>query len=260
LAARIFADLPAADRAQLKSISKWDIESVSGLSYDTILMLELANDALHCRASSCQDTKNQTVLKLYNTIGQEELHVATFLKLTPPAESSLGFDTTGMSWSQYIAVVQAEELIALSGGTIVGSAVAKGSSFVAARLGSQIAGRFAKHATNTTSIGGKTCVYSCEVGGITRYVGITDDIVKRGQAHLRERGIIIDQIPGMANLSRADARAVEQTLINYHGLGKNGGTLINKINSISAVKNPTVNGTSNFPGMGPLKFPSLVSR
>jgi len=82
-------------------------------------------------------------------------------------------------------------------------------------------------------------VYSCEVSGITRYVGITDDIVKRGQAHLRERGIIIDQIPGMANLSRADARAVEQTLINYHGLGKNGGTLINKINSISAVKNPT---------------------
>ena len=30
------------------------------------------------------------------------------------------------------------------------------------------------------SIGGKTCVYNCVVDGVTRYVGITDDIVKRG--------------------------------------------------------------------------------
>jgi hypothetical protein len=95
------------------------------------------------------------------------------------------------------------------------------------------------NAPNTATIGGKTCVYSCEVGGVTRYVGITDDITKRGQAHMREKGIVIDQIPGLSNLSRADARAVEQTLINYHGLGKNGGTLINKINSISAVRNST---------------------
>jgi filamentous hemagglutinin len=33
--------------------------------------------------------------------------------------------------------------------------------------------------------------------------------------------------------------AVEQTLIKYYGLEKNGGTLINKINSISKTKNPT---------------------
>jgi len=38
-------------------------------------------------------------------------------------------------------------------------------------------------------------------------------------------------------LLRADARAVEQTLIDYHGLGKDGGTLINMINFISSVKN-----------------------
>jgi filamentous hemagglutinin len=239
LAARIFADLPAADRAQLKSITKWDIESVSGLSYDTVLMLELANEALHCQAPSCKNTKNQTVLKLYNTIGQKELHLATFLKMTPPSESSLGFDTTGMTWSQYITVLQAEELIAQAGGTIAGHAVAKGGSFVAARLGAQVAGRFAKHASNTATISGKTCVYSCQVDGVTRYVGITDDIVKRGQAHMREKGIVIDQIPGMANLSRADARAVEQVLINLYGLGKNGGSLINKINSISKVNKTT---------------------
>ena len=75
--------------------------------------------------------------------------------------------------------------------------------------------------------------------GITRYVGITDNIKNRGQAHLREKGIFIEGIDGLKNLSRADARAVEQTLINYYGLGKDGGTLINKINSISSVKNPT---------------------
>lgn len=97
----------------------------------------------------------------------------------------------------------------------------------------------AKGAGEVASIGGKTCVYNCVVDGVTRYVGITDDIVKRGQAHIREKGIVIEGVPGLQNLSRADARAVEQTLISYHGLGKDGGTLINKINSISSVKNQT---------------------
>lgn len=39
------------------------------------------------------------------------------------------------------------------------------------------------------------------------------------------------------SLSRSDAKAVEQTLIELHKLEKNGGTLINKINSI-AKSNP----------------------
>ena len=47
------------------------------------------------------------------------------------------------------------------------------------------------------------------------------------------------RIEGLQNLSRAAARAVEQTLIDYDGLGKDGGTLINKINSISSIKNLT---------------------
>ncbi|MBA1377680.1 hypothetical protein [Pseudomonas brassicacearum] len=82
-------------------------------------------------------------------------------------------------------------------------------------------------------------MYNCVIDGVTRYVGITDDIVKRGQAHLREKGIVITKIRGLDDISRADARAVEQTLIDYHGLEKDGGTLINKINSISSIKNPT---------------------
>ncbi|UOB24268.1 hemagglutinin repeat-containing protein [Pseudomonas orientalis] len=106
-------------------------------------------------------------------------------------------------------------------------------------VGADVVSGDAKGAGEVASIGGKTCIYNCVVDGVTRYVGITDDIVKRGQAHLREKGITIDRIEGLQNLSRADARAVEQTLIDYHGLGKDGGTLINKINSISSVKNPT---------------------
>jgi hypothetical protein len=38
----------------------------------------------------------------------------------------------------------------------------------------------------------------------------------------------------MGGLSRSDARAVEQALIEIHGLGKNGGTLLNHINSIAS--------------------------
>lgn len=38
---------------------------------------------------------------------------------------------------------------------------------------------------------------------------------------------------GATNLTRTGARVWEQTLINQHGLPHNGGTLINKVNSIS---------------------------
>ena len=49
----------------------------------------------------------------------------------------------------------------------------------------------------------------------------------------------ITGIKGLENLSRQDARAVEQLLIENYELGKNGGNLRNKINSISKKKNPT---------------------
>jgi hypothetical protein len=40
-------------------------------------------------------------------------------------------------------------------------------------------------------------------------------------------------INGATGLSKTGARVWEQTLINQHGLGKNGGQLINSINSIA---------------------------
>ncbi|CCB89237.1 GIY-YIG nuclease family protein [Simkania negevensis] len=76
-----------------------------------------------------------------------------------------------------------------------------------------------------------------ESTGEVSYVGITNDFERRFGEHLRNKDIEIFKIQGLENLSRSDARAVEQTLIELHELEKNGGTLINKINSI-AESNP----------------------
>jgi len=85
---------------------------------------------------------------------------------------------------------------------------------------------------------GRTTVYtSTAADGSTQYVGITDNLNARSAAHFSQKGIQIDAIPGLENISRSDSRAVEQVLIEYNGLGKNGGSLLNKINSI-ATSNP----------------------
>jgi hypothetical protein len=84
---------------------------------------------------------------------------------------------------------------------------------------------------------GATSVYSAVENGATKYVGITDDLAARAATQLRQKGIIVNEIPGLNGLARADARAVEQVLIEFYGLGKNGGTLLNRINSI-AESNP----------------------
>ncbi|VWC41902.1 AAdhesin HecA family protein [Burkholderia lata] len=99
---------------------------------------------------------------------------------------------------------------------------------------------------------GKTAVYvSVAPDGTVQYVGITDNIDARAAAHMSQKGISIDAIPGLENISRADARAVEQVLIEYNGLGKNGGALLNKINSISTSNPIYANSLSR--GMGILK-------
>jgi hypothetical protein len=82
-----------------------------------------------------------------------------------------------------------------------------------------------------------TLVYrSLNAAGKVQYVGITNNLARRAAEHLASKGIQIEEV--MSGLSRGDARAVEQVLIEIHGLGKEGGTLFNKINSIAAT-NPT---------------------
>jgi S1-C subfamily serine protease len=79
---------------------------------------------------------------------------------------------------------------------------------------------------------GSTTVYrSLNAAGEVRYVGITNNLARRAAEHLRSSGIQIEKL--MGGLSRNDARALEQALIQIHGLGRTGGTLLNRINSVA---------------------------
>jgi hypothetical protein len=68
--------------------------------------------------------------------------------------------------------------------------------------------------------------------GEVDYVGITNDMRRRAAEHARTKDIKIEKIKGLEGLSTSDAKAVEQTLIEFYQLGKNGGSLLNKINSM----------------------------
>lgn len=82
--------------------------------------------------------------------------------------------------------------------------------------------------TNEVRTGVHT-VYQVVQNGITKYVGITNDFVRRAGEHLRTRNWVIEPIQGLEHLSRAYARAFEQVLIEKYGLPN----LYNQINSIS---------------------------
>jgi hypothetical protein len=70
-------------------------------------------------------------------------------------------------------------------------------------------------------------VYQIVKDGKVIYVGITNNLERRAI----EQGMPLKKIVTMG--TRLDARSVEQALIQHHGLEKNGGALMNKINSIS---------------------------
>jgi RHS repeat-associated protein len=76
---------------------------------------------------------------------------------------------------------------------------------------------------------GTNAVYRYVENGVTKYIGITNDLARRASEHLYRNGFRIEPIQGLQNLSRFDARAVEQVLIEHYGLP----SILNKINSIS---------------------------
>lgn len=84
---------------------------------------------------------------------------------------------------------------------------------------------------NTPPRGDTTVYLSRDAQGQVQYVGITNAFARRMAEHLRQSGFRIVQL--MKGLSREDARAVEQVLIELYGLQKNSGTLLNRINSIA---------------------------
>ena len=108
-----------------------------------------------------------------------------------------------------------------------------GLSFASALIPGVTGGSAAAKAVAKGKDKAKNVVYTSINGDdVVQYVGITNNYARRAAEHLRDKKI--DIRPLMKDLSRSDARAVEQALIEIHGLQKNGGTLINKINSISS--------------------------
>ncbi|AWG26262.1 hypothetical protein [Flavobacterium kingsejongi] len=81
-----------------------------------------------------------------------------------------------------------------------------------------------------------------DAAGNVKYVGITSRIpALRFAEHLGSVGtgkenLIYRVIDGAKDLSKEQAKVLEQTLINQYGIQKNGGQLINNMNSISPKK------------------------
>ncbi len=75
-----------------------------------------------------------------------------------------------------------------------------------------------------------------DAAGKTRYVGITSrDATVRFAEHAAaggQKGTLFFETQA-TGLSKSAARVMEQNLINQYGLQKNGGLLLNKINSIA---------------------------
>jgi hypothetical protein len=85
-----------------------------------------------------------------------------------------------------------------------------------------------------------TVYQAVDAAGNVKYVGITSrEIAQREAEHKTKdafKALTFEPVPGATGLSRLEARVWEQTLINQYGLGKNGGQLLNKINSIAPSK------------------------
>ena len=76
-------------------------------------------------------------------------------------------------------------------------------------------------------------VYISKSNGTINYVGRTNNIARRTAEHaLNGKGVVPQEV--VNKLSLRQARGLEQALIEKYGMIKNGGTLINKINSIAS--------------------------
>ena len=127
--------------------------------------------------------------------------------------------------------------------------VVKGTAIAGAAVGTALTTPMPTHPTPTTNTPqvevqtpvarekGNISVYRSfnETTGEVNYVGITNNVQRRHGEHFRSKGIRIEPVKGLSNLSEYDSRAVEQALIEIHLLEKEGGTLTNRINSISKI-------------------------
>ena len=92
-------------------------------------------------------------------------------------------------------------------------------------------GRLAEEAAHVVYQGINPATKAVEHVGITMRdpaIRWAENALDPTKAHLR-----FELIEGAARLTKTQARIWEQNLINQHGLGKYGGTLLNKINSVA---------------------------
>jgi hypothetical protein len=125
-----------------------------------------------------------------------------------------------------------------AGGAIVGGGpltTAIGSGKAATAAGSVCSAACADGDCTNEINTGTNVVYQSVQNGIPRYIGITNNFARRAGEHYysKTRPLDIEPIPGLDKLSRYDARAVEQALIENYKLIKDGGTLLNMRNSIA---------------------------
>jgi len=111
-------------------------------------------------------------------------------------------------------------------GTAVVTAISSIGPTVGAITGIACADGDCSNEVNT----GTNVVYRMIENGKTKYIGITNNYYRRAEEHFRAKGWIIEPIPGLENLNRFDAKAMEQVLIEYYKLSN----LYNKINSIAS--------------------------
>ena len=126
-------------------------------------------------------------------------------------------------------------------GAVIGGAIGYAASGTEGILGGALTG-FGIGSIVGFAVGGSIGYYSFNghsvyisrlEDGTVNYVGRTNNIVRRTLEHANAgRGIVPKEVAKKLTLKQA--RGLEQALINKYGMIKNGGTLINKINSIAA--------------------------
>jgi hypothetical protein len=99
-------------------------------------------------------------------------------------------------------------------------------------------GEVSKIGATAAETGTNVVYQGFDAAGTVKYVGITERAPTVRFAEHSNSGTarsLLDYrvVEGATNLTRTEARTWEQTLINQYGLGKNGGLLLNKINSIA---------------------------
>jgi hypothetical protein len=121
-----------------------DVKSAGNLSPEARRFVFLVAETVDgCKGASCEIVRG-----LYNDYGGKShiLHNATFLNKTPPDKSpTLGIDTKGWTWQEYLALVYAEtyssEVAGAGAGTILAKVGAKFGSAIVNRIGNVIQSR-----------------------------------------------------------------------------------------------------------------------